>query len=41
MTGVAVVTGGSSGMGAACVQRYRAEGFAVFPLAASGGLVLR
>jgi len=38
MTQVAVVTGGSSGMGLACVRRYRAEGFAVasLDLAASG-----
>jgi|tagenome__1003787_1003787.scaffolds.fasta_scaffold20533866_2 NAD(P)-dependent dehydrogenase (short-subunit alcohol dehydrogenase family) len=32
MTRVAVVTGGSSGMGLACVRRYRAEGFAVASL---------
>jgi 3-oxoacyl-[acyl-carrier protein] reductase len=32
MTRVAVVTGGSSGMGAACVRRYLAEGFAVASL---------
>ncbi len=32
MTRVAVVTGGSSGMGLACVGRYRAEGFAVASL---------
>ena len=38
MTQVAVVTGGSSGMGLACVRRYRADGFAVasLDLAASG-----
>lgn len=38
MTRVAVVTGGSSGMGLACVRRYRAEGFAVasLDLAVSG-----
>ncbi len=32
MTRVAVVTGGSSGMGAACVRRYLDEGFAVASL---------
>jgi 3-oxoacyl-[acyl-carrier protein] reductase len=32
MTRVAVVTGGASGMGLACVRRYRAEGFAVASL---------
>jgi len=32
MTRVAVVTGGSSGMGLACARRYRAEGFAVASL---------
>ena len=32
MTRVAVVTGGSSGIGLACVRRYRAEGFAVASL---------
>lgn len=40
MTRVAVVTGGSSGMGAACVRRYRAEGLAV-TVAASGRHVFR
>jgi 3-oxoacyl-[acyl-carrier protein] reductase len=43
MTGVAVVTGGASGMGAACVRRYLDEGFAVASLdlspAAAGGVL--
>ncbi|MDX6377319.1 MAG: hypothetical protein QOE98_1622 [Gaiellaceae bacterium] len=46
MSRVAVVTGGSSGMGAACVQRYLAEGFAVAsldlaPTAVDGVLSIR
>ncbi|MEA2467828.1 MAG: hypothetical protein QOJ57_1954, partial [Thermoleophilaceae bacterium] len=46
MSRVAVVTGGSSGMGAACVQRYLAEGFAVAsldlaPAAVEGVLAIR
>jgi 3-oxoacyl-[acyl-carrier protein] reductase len=32
MTRIAVVTGGASGMGLACVRRYRDEGFAVASL---------